>query len=158
MNDLAQKGLWVGVSLLGAASMAVLALSRGETVNAVWMVLAATCTYAIGYRFYSRFIATKVLELDATRPTPAVRVNDGLDYVPTNNFVLFGHHFAAIAGAGPLIGPVLAAQMGKPLRRIRQDMAETACRQIAEERKVQAPLHLAALRRILDREEPDYAE
>jgi carbon starvation protein len=112
MNTLAQKGLWAGVSLLGAAALAVLALGRGETVNAVWMVIAAVCTYSIGYRFYSRFIAVKVLELDASRPTPAVRVNDGLDYVPTNTFVLFGHHFAAIAGAGPLIGPVLAAQMG----------------------------------------------
>ena len=112
MNKLTQNILWIGVSLLGAASFAVLALSRGETVNAVWMVAAAACTYLIGYRFYSRFIATKVLRLDAARPTPAVRINDGLDYVPTNTFVLFGHHFAAIAGAGPLIGPVLAAQMG----------------------------------------------
>ncbi len=108
----AQKGLWAGVSVLGASAMAVLALSRGETVNAAWMVIAASCVFALGYRFYSRFIADKVLELDATRPTPAVRINDGLDYVPTNTFVLFGHHFAAIAGAGPLIGPVLAAQMG----------------------------------------------
>ena len=112
MNKLTKNILWIGVSLLGASAFAVLALSRGETVNAVWMVVAAACTYLIGYRFYSRFIAEKVLGLDAARPTPAVRINDGLDYVPTNGFVLFGHHFAAIAGAGPLIGPVLAAQMG----------------------------------------------
>ena len=112
MNKLTHNILWIGVSLLGATAFAVLALNRGETVNAVWMVAAAACTYLVGYRFYSRFIATKVLCLDAARATPAVRINDGLDYVPTNTFVLFGHHFAAIAGAGPLIGPVLAAQMG----------------------------------------------
>jgi carbon starvation protein len=112
MNKVTQTIIWTSVSILGASAFAVLALSRGETVNAVWMVAAAACTYLIGYRFYSRFIAEKVLGLDAARPTPAVRINDGLDYVPTNNVVLFGHHFAAIAGAGPLVGPVLAAQMG----------------------------------------------
>jgi carbon starvation protein len=112
MNGVAQKGLWVGVSIAGAATLALLALHRGETVNAMWMVVAATCTYLLGYRFYSGFIAAKVLKLDAARQTPAVRINDGLDYVPTNRVVLFGHHFAAIAGAGPLVGPVLAAQMG----------------------------------------------
>jgi carbon starvation protein len=112
MNAVARTGLWVGVSVLGAAAMGVLALNQGETVNAAWIVIAAVCTFTLGYRFYSRFIANTVLQLDAARPTPAVRVNDGLDYVPTNTFVLFGHHFAAIAGAGPLIGPVLAAQMG----------------------------------------------
>jgi carbon starvation protein len=89
-----------------------LAAGRGEPVSAAWLVAAALCTYALAYRFYSRFIAAKVLRLDPARMTPAVRLEDGLDYVPTNRFVLFGHHFAAIAGAGPLVGPVLAAQMG----------------------------------------------
>jgi carbon starvation protein len=112
MNKPASIILWTGLSVLGAIAFGILALSRGETVNAVWMVVAAACTYLVAYRFYSRFIAEKVLGLDDARPTPAVRVNDGLDYVPTPKFVLFGHHFAAIAGAGPLIGPVLAAQMG----------------------------------------------
>ena len=89
-----------------------MALARGETINAIWLVVAAICVYLIAYRFYSLFIADKVLGLDATRQTPADRHNDGLDYVPTDSYVLFGHHFAAIAGAGPLVGPVLAAQMG----------------------------------------------
>ncbi|PPD05481.1 MAG: carbon starvation protein A, partial [Methylocystis sp.] len=93
-------------------SLYTLAVSRGENVNAMWLVTAAIGTYAIGYRFYSRFIADRVLGLDARRRTPAHRRNDGLDYVPTDKWVLFGHHFAAIAGAGPLVGPVLAAQMG----------------------------------------------
>ena len=103
---------WVVVAVLGAVAFAMLALVRGEHVNAAWMVTAALTTYALGYRFYSKFIADRLLRLDATRITPAVRHEDGLDYVPTNRFVLFGHHFAAIAGAGPLVGPVLAAQMG----------------------------------------------
>ena len=106
------KFLWPLVALLGSAALAVLATARGETVNALWLVTAALCTYALAYRFYSLFIATRVLRLDTTRPTPACIRNDGLDYVPTNKYVLFGHHFAAIAGAGPLVGPVLAAQMG----------------------------------------------
>jgi carbon starvation protein len=104
--------IWGSTALLGAASLAILALDRGESVNALWLVTAALCTYAIAYRFYSMFIARDVLGLSATRQTPAMRHPDGLDYVPTNQYVLFGHHFAAIAGAGPLIGPVLAAQMG----------------------------------------------
>ena len=83
-----------------------------ETINALWVVIAAVCVYLIAYRYYSRFIAKKVFQLDPTRMTPAWKHNDGLDYVPTNKHVLFGHHFAAIAGAGPLVGPVLAAQMG----------------------------------------------
>jgi carbon starvation protein len=87
-------------------------LSRGESVNAAWLVVASVCIYFIAYRFYARFIADRVFGVDAARPTPAHRHNDGLDYVPTNRYVLFGHHFAAIAGAGPLVGPVLAAQMG----------------------------------------------
>lgn len=104
--------LWLAVALLGAVAFAVLALSRGEHINALWLVIAALCTYSIAYRFYARFIATRVMELDDRRLTPAERYNDGLDYVPTHKGVLFGHHFAAIAGAGPLVGPVLAAQMG----------------------------------------------
>ncbi|MBS0543669.1 MAG: carbon starvation protein A [Proteobacteria bacterium] len=104
--------VWLLVALVGAAGFAMLALSRGEHVNAVWLVLAAVSCYAISYRFYSKFIAEKVFELDDRRLTPAERYNDGLDYVPTNKWVLFGHHFAAIAGAGPLVGPILAAQMG----------------------------------------------
>ncbi len=106
------KLLWVGVAVLGAVSFALVALNRGEAVNAAWLVVAAVCVYFIAYRFYGLFVANRVLGVDAARPTPAQRHNDGLDYVPTNRYVLFGHHFAAIAGAGPLVGPVLAAQMG----------------------------------------------
>ena len=106
------KIIWLMVAILGAVSFGILAVSRGEHVNAVWLVLAAICIYSIAYRFYSLFIATKVFELNARRLTPAHRLADGLDYVPTNKGVLFGHHFAAIAGAGPLVGPILAAQMG----------------------------------------------
>ena len=108
----AAKFGWGGVAILGAAALAILATTRGEPVNAAWLVAAALCVYAIAYRFYGRFIAARVLRLDPARATPALRHEDGLDYVPTNRFVLFGHHFAAIAGAGPLVGPVLAAQMG----------------------------------------------
>jgi carbon starvation protein len=103
---------WIAVAALGASALAVLATARGETVSAAWMVIAAVVTYVLAYRFYGKFIAGRVLRLDPQRVTPAVRLEDGLDYVPTNRFVLFGHHFAAIAGAGPLVGPVLAAQMG----------------------------------------------
>ena len=103
---------WMLVALVGAVALGVIALSRGETINALWLVVASLCVYLTAYRFYGLFIARRVLEIDASRPTPAVRRNDGLDYVPTNRTVLFGHHFAAIAGAGPLVGPVLAAQMG----------------------------------------------
>jgi carbon starvation protein len=103
---------WAALSLVGAVSLAYVALKRGESINAVWVVAAAVCVYLIAYRFYSKFIATKVAGLDPLRQTPAYKFNDGLDYVPTNRYVLFGHHFAAIAGAGPLVGPVLAAQMG----------------------------------------------
>lgn len=104
--------LWGVISLLGAAGFAVVGLNRGETINAMWLIVAAVCCYAVAYRFYSRFLARKVFELDDNRKTPAEVKNDGKDYVPTNKWVLFGHHFAAIAGAGPLVGPVLAAQMG----------------------------------------------
>src|ERR1700745_1070444 len=106
------KALWVAIALLGAVSFAIVALNRGEAVNAAWLVVAAVCVYFIAYRFYGLFVAERALGVDGTRPTPAVRHNDGLDYVPTNRYVLYGHHFAAIAGAGPLVGPVLAAQMG----------------------------------------------
>lgn len=104
--------LWGLISVLGAAGFAVLALQRGETVNAIWLIVAAVCVYAVSYRFYSKFIAQKVFQLDDNRKTPAEVFNDGKDYVPTNKWVLFGHHFAAIAGAGPLVGPILASQMG----------------------------------------------
>src|SRR5499427_3722430 len=107
-----RKLLWVAVAVLGAVALGIVALKRGEPVNAMWMVIAALCIYAIGYRFYGLFIANRVLGVNAARQTPAYRHNDGLDYVPTNPYVLYGHHFAAIAGAGPLVGPVLAAQMG----------------------------------------------
>jgi len=103
---------WGGIAALGAAAFGVLALSRGETVNAAWLLTAAVCTYVVAYRFYSRFLATRVFGLDDRRATPAERVNNGRDFVPTNKYVLYGHHFAAIAGAGPLVGPVLAAQFG----------------------------------------------
>ncbi|UUU21037.1 carbon starvation CstA family protein [Streptomyces sp. DSM 40750] len=104
--------LWIAVALVGAIGWAVLALSRGEEISAVWLVVAALGSYAIAYRFYSRFIARRILQVDDTRATPAERLEDGVDYHPTDKRVLFGHHFAAIAGAGPLVGPVLAAQMG----------------------------------------------
>jgi len=110
--SMTSKIVWLLVAVLGAVSFGILAVSRGEHVNAVWLVLAAICVYSIAYRFYSLFIANKVFELNARRLTPAHRLADGLDYVPTNKYVLFGHHFAAIAGAGPLVGPILAAQMG----------------------------------------------
>src|SRR6201989_1011288 len=104
--------LWLAVTSLGTVSFGIVALTRGEVVNAAWLVTAAVCIYFIAYRFYGLFIARTVFPVDPNRPTPAYRHNDGLDYVPTNKYVLFGHHFAAIAGAGPLVGPVLAAQMG----------------------------------------------
>ena len=103
---------WTTVSLLGAGAFAWLALSRGETVSAAWLLVAALCTYAVAYRFYSRIIAAKIFALDARRPTPSRRLEDGCDYVPTNRWIVFGHHFAAIAGPGPLVGPTLAAQFG----------------------------------------------
>jgi carbon starvation protein CstA len=112
MNKLTSVVLWIAVAVVGAFAFAALALGRGESVNAVWLVTAALAVYFIAYRFYSKYIAERVLQLDDSRTTPAVRHNDGMDYVPTNKWVLYGHHFAAIAGAGPLVGPVLAAQMG----------------------------------------------
>src|SRR3954464_7404900 len=109
---LRSHGPWVLVGILGAIAFAIIATARGEHVNALWIVVAAIAVYLIAYRYYSLFIANRVMQLDPRRATPAVRNNDGLDYVPTDRYVLFGHHFAAIAGAGPLVGPVLAAQMG----------------------------------------------
>nr|WP_294531188.1 carbon starvation CstA family protein [uncultured Rhodopila sp.] len=109
---LTNRLLWLAVTLLGTVSFGIVALARGEPVNAAWLVVAAVCIYFIAYRFYGLFIVNKVFRIDPARPTPAYRHNDGLDYVPTNKYVLFGHHFAAIAGAGPLVGPVLAVQMG----------------------------------------------
>ncbi|WP_410014395.1 carbon starvation CstA family protein [Sodalis sp. C49] len=112
MRNIASHLVWVLVAVAGAFGMGVIALHNGEKINALWILVVAVAVYLIAYRYYSRFIASRVLRLDATRMTPAYRHNDGLDYVPTNKYVLFGHHFAAIAGAGPLVGPVLAAQMG----------------------------------------------
>ena len=103
---------WLMVGVLGMAAVAVIAVHRGEPINALWLVVAATCCYALGYRFYSKFIAAKILALDALRATPAERLENGRDFLVTNKWVVFGHHFAAIAGPGPLVGPVLAAQFG----------------------------------------------
>ena len=111
-SSLRRYGIWVGIAIVGAACWGVLAFSRGETVNAVWLLFAAIASYAIAYRFYARFIQRRVLEADDSRATPAERLNNGRDFEPMDRRVLFGHHFAAIAGAGPLVGPVLAAQMG----------------------------------------------
>ncbi|GKX62087.1 hypothetical protein SOASR032_06560 [Pragia fontium] len=112
MRSIASYIIWFAIAILGACGLAIIALNNGEKVNALWIVVVAVSVYLIAYRYYSKFIANKVLRLDPTRMTPAYRHNDGLDYVPTNKYVLYGHHFAAIAGAGPLVGPVLAAQMG----------------------------------------------
>src|SRR3954451_19337792 len=109
---LTRKLIWMVVSLLGAGAIGLIALRRGEPINALWLVTAAICSYAIGFRFYSKFISVKVLLLDDTRATPAERLENGRDFVRTNKWVVFGHHFAAIAGPGPLLGPVLAAQFG----------------------------------------------
>jgi carbon starvation protein len=112
MSRLTKHLGWFAVAALGACALGVVALRRGEAINALWIVVAAVAIYLVAYRYYSLFIANHVMQLDPTRATPAVINNDGLDYVPTNKHILFGHHFAAIAGAGPLVGPVLAAQMG----------------------------------------------
>jgi carbon starvation protein len=112
MKPLLSKLLWLAVALLGASAVGGIALNRGESINAVWFITAAVCVYAIAYRFYAAWIAAKVLVLDETRATPAERLDNGRDFVPTNKWIVFGHHFAAIAGPGPLIGPTLAAQFG----------------------------------------------
>ena len=111
-NSLLRHIPWLVLAIVGACALGVVALRRGEAINALWIVVAAVAIYLVAYRYYSLFIATRVMQLDPSRATPAVVNNDGLDYVPTNKHILFGHHFAAIAGAGPLVGPVLAAQMG----------------------------------------------
>jgi carbon starvation protein len=107
-----KKLLWFLVAVVGAGGLALIATARGEPINAVWLVVSSACIYVIGYRFYSRFVADRVLKLDDSRATPAERLEDGRDFVPTNKWVLFGHHFSAIAGPGPLVGPILAAQFG----------------------------------------------
>jgi carbon starvation protein len=112
MNRPLKVIVWALVSLLGAAALAKIALQRGESLSAIWFVLAAVCVYLVAYRLYSAFVAAKLLALDDSRATPAERHDDGRDFVPTNKWVLFGHHFAAIAGPGPLVGPTLAAQFG----------------------------------------------
>ena len=112
MSAIPRTVLWLAIVVIGTVSLGVVALHRGETLNAAWLVVAAVCIYFIAYRFYALFIAQKALGVNPARPTPAYVRNDGLDYVPTNRYVVYGHHFAAIAGAGPLVGPVLAAQMG----------------------------------------------
>ncbi|MCK1792488.1 carbon starvation CstA family protein [Pseudomonas violetae] len=111
-NSLLRHVPWLLLAIVGACALGVVALRRGEAINALWIVVAAVAIYLVAYRYYSLFIADNVMQLDPRRATPAVLNNDGLDYVPTNKHILFGHHFAAIAGAGPLVGPVLAAQMG----------------------------------------------
>ena len=112
LNGIRTTLLWAAIAALGAVAFGIVALNRGEPINAAWLVIAAVCIYVMAYRFYALFVADRALGVDAKRLTPATRRNDGLDYVPTNRYVLYGHHFAAIAGAGPLVGPVLAAQMG----------------------------------------------
>ena len=112
MNKALSALIWVLISIAGAGAFAYLALSRGESISAAWLLTAAVCTYLVGYRFYSKFIAAKIFALDARRPTAAVLNEDGRDFVPTNRWIVFGHHFAAIAGPGPLVGPTLAAQFG----------------------------------------------
>jgi carbon starvation protein len=105
-------GIWALVVALGTVALYAIAFTRGESIDAMWFIVAAVCVYALGYRFYSAFLAAKVFALDVTRATPAERFSDGRDFVPTNRWIVFGHHFAAIAGPGPLIGPTLAAQFG----------------------------------------------
>ncbi len=112
MRHYLSTALWVGIGALGATALAVLALSRGESISAAWILVAGVASYVVAYRFYSRYLAVRVFALDDRRATPAERLNNGRDFVPTNKWVLYGHHFAAIAGAGPLIGPMLAAQFG----------------------------------------------
>ncbi|HWU35005.1 MAG TPA: carbon starvation CstA family protein [Methylovorus sp.] len=112
MKTILKNSVWLLVAILGAAAVGGIALHRGESINSLWFIAAALCVYALAYRFYSAWIAARVLMLDATRATPAVRLDNGRDFVPTNKWIVFGHHFAAIAGPGPLVGPTLAAQFG----------------------------------------------
>src|SRR5437868_6747401 len=112
MNRILAAVIWVAIAALGAFGFGMLALSRGETISAAWILVAGVCTYLVAYRFYARFIAGRIFDLDARRATPAERLNNGRDFHPTNRWIAYGHHFAAISGAGPLIGPTLAAQFG----------------------------------------------
>ncbi len=112
MTSLVKQIGWIALAVIGAFALGTVALARGETINALWIVVAAVAVYLVAYRYYALYLANTVVGVNLLRVTPALRHNDGLDYVPTNKYVLFGHHFAAIAGAGPLVGPVLAAQMG----------------------------------------------
>ncbi|MDP9169273.1 MAG: carbon starvation protein A, partial [Acidobacteriota bacterium] len=107
-----KRFFWVAAACLGAVSLAAIATSRGEHINSLWLVLAAACVYLLAYRFYGKFLAARVMALDDNRATPGERLDDGHDFLPTNKWIVFGHHFAAIAGPGPLVGPVLAAQFG----------------------------------------------
>src|SRR5215831_7436617 len=106
------KAAWALVAVGAAFGLATIATSQGEPVNSLWLIVASVCTYLVGYRFYAAFIAAKVMALDNRRATPAERLRDGHDFEPTNKWIVFGHHFAAIAGPGPLVGPTLAAQFG----------------------------------------------
>src|SRR5580765_8332019 len=112
MKRMLGRILWGAISLGAALSLGAVAQSRGEPVNSTWLVIASVCTYLVGYRFYARFVAARVMVLDDKRATPAERLRDGHDFEPTNKWIVFGHHFAAIAGPGPLVGPTLAAQFG----------------------------------------------
>ncbi|CAA9891551.1 carbon starvation protein [Candidatus Methylobacter favarea] len=112
MNNLSKNFIWILISIFGASAVGVIAMNRGESINALWFIAAALCIYTIAYRFYSAWIAARVLAIDETRATPAERLDNGRDFVPTDKWIVFGHHFAAIAGPGPLVGPTLAAQFG----------------------------------------------
>ncbi|MFO0508389.1 MAG: carbon starvation CstA family protein, partial [bacterium] len=112
MKSLAQYLIWLAISLAGAGCLAAVALQRGESINSLWIVVAAACIYLVSYRFYGKFIAARILALREDRATPAERLRNGHDFEPTNKWIVFGHHFAAIAGPGPLVGPTLAAQFG----------------------------------------------
>src|SRR6202046_426775 len=112
MKKIAGRIVWALISLVAVFFLPAIAVDGGEPMNSFWIVLAAACTYLVGYRFYARFVAAKVMALDDTRATPAERLRDGHDFEPTNKWIVFGHHFAAIAGPGPLVGPTLAAQFG----------------------------------------------
>ncbi len=112
MNKVFGHLIWAAIAVLGAFCLGAIALNRGEAINSFWLVVASVCTYLIGFRFYAKFIATKVMMLDDSRATPSERMRDGHDFEPTNKWIVFGHHFAAIAGPGPLVGPTLAAQFG----------------------------------------------
>ncbi|HZV61002.1 MAG TPA: carbon starvation CstA family protein, partial [Methylophilaceae bacterium] len=112
MNKYIKRLIWIAVAILGAGAIGGIAIHRGESINALWFITAAICVYALAYRFYSAWIAARVLMLDHTRATPAETMENGRDFVPTNKWIVFGHHFAAIAGPGPLVGPTLAAQFG----------------------------------------------